>query len=111
MSDAAREPMTADDFLVSEPRVFVEVLSRSADTFNLLKRDHAYRRIPSLRHYLLLEPDRPEALLWSRDADGDWSPEEITGLDGAINLTAIDVSLPMAEVYEDVDLTDETQLE
>jgi Uma2 family endonuclease len=94
-----------------EPTVFFEVFSPSTRRFDLLRKADEYRRLPTLRHFVLIEPDQAKAMLWSRDAEGDWSPEEIAGLDRELALTAIGVSLPMAEVYEDVELSPEPQLE
>ena len=87
-----------------EPTVFFEVFSPSTRRFNLLRKADEYQRLRSLRHFVLLEPEQAKALLWSRGPDGDWSPEEIVGLDREITLSAVGVSLPMAEVYEDVEL-------
>jgi Uma2 family endonuclease len=94
-----------------EPAVFFEVLSPSTRRFDLLKKADEYRRTPTLKHFVFVEPGQAKVMLWSRDADGDWTPSEIAGLDSALDLPAIGVSLPMAEVYEDVELSPEDQLE
>ena len=75
----------------------------------MIRKSDEYRRLGTLRHLALIEPDRAKVLLWSRGSDEDWAPLEIVGLDTLIDLSAIGVSLPMAEVYEDVEL--EPQLE
>lgn len=93
-----------DDLETKMPRVFVEVLSPSTRGFDLVRKAGEYRGVAELQHCLFLEPDRPKALLWSRDVDGDWASEEINGLAQALDLSAIGVSLPMAEIYEDVEL-------
>ena len=42
-----------------------------------------------------------------RRGDGRWTAEPVGG-DGTIHLPEIDVKLPMAELYEDVDMPEET---
>lgn len=97
----ARQP---DSYESIEPTVVFEVLSPSTRRFDLLRKADEYRALPSLRHVVLLEPDRPEALVWTRAPDQDWTlPETVEGLAGEVALSAVGVSLPMAEVYEDAE--------
>jgi Uma2 family endonuclease len=104
-------PGRGDDLETREPKMFVEVLSPSTRRIDLVRKADEYRRSPTLKHVILLEPDQPKALLWSRDVDGDWSVTEVTGLDDALDLSAVGASLPMREIYENVELSPEPQLE
>lgn len=97
-------PRRPESYESSDPSVFFEVLSRSTRRFDLLRKTDEYRRVPGLAHFVLLEPDRPWALLWSRDADGEWLNEELTGLEPVLALPGAGVSLSMAEIYEDVEI-------
>ncbi len=92
-----------DDLTAAAPRAIFEVLSPSTRRFDLLLKADEYRRMPGLDHLVLLEPDRPRALVWSREG-GDWGVQEVEGLAGEIPLPAVGATLPMAEVYEDVEL-------
>jgi len=94
------------DLAATEPRVIFEVLSPSTRRYDLVKKADEYRRMPSVRHLVLLEADQPRALVWTRDEDADWRLDEVDGLGGDILLPAVGATLPMAEVYEDVDLAD-----
>ena len=95
--DCAFKP---DDGLDSEdPAVFFEVLSPSTRRTDLLRKTDEYRRHQTLRHFVTLEPDTPRALVWSRTAEGDWTYVEVSGLGGALSLDALEIELPMAEVY------------
>jgi Uma2 family endonuclease len=95
--DCAFKP---DDGLDSEdPAVFFEVLSPSTRRTDLLRKTEEYRRHPTLRHFVTLEPDTPRALVWSRTAESDWTYVEVSGLGGALSLDALEIELPMAEVY------------
>ncbi len=55
-----------------------------------------------MRHIVVVEPTRPQVLVWSRggEADSDWTPEEIVGVEGVIRLDAVAIELPLAELYD-----------
>jgi Uma2 family endonuclease len=68
------------------------------------KRD-AYLRISSLKVLMFVEPDAPEVLLYRRKSGGGFDVESHDGLDTAIPLPHIDVTIPLAELYERVELS------
>ena len=96
-------PFRPTSLETSAPTVFFEVLSPSTRSFDLVRKVDEYRRVATLRHFVLLEPDQARALLWSRGADGEWSSDPVHGLDAALPLPAVGLTLSMAEVYEDVE--------
>lgn len=83
------------------PTTVFEVLSPSTRTFDQVRKVDEYKRVETMRHIVLIDPDRPRAILWSRDGDL-WSDIEIDGLEGTLDLTAVRVSLSMADVYDGV---------
>lgn len=88
-----------------EPRAFFEVLSPSTRSFDLLKKPEEYKRLPSLRHIVLVDPARPRVWLWSRsDENAPWTDTDVEGLEATVALSALDLSLPMAEIYDGVPL-------
>lgn len=93
----------SDDLRAAEPAAVFEVLSPSTRGTDLIKKTDEYKRLPTLRHIVLLEADQAKALVWTREGD-DWRIDEVAGLDGELSLTGVDVSLPMAELYEEVEL-------
>ncbi len=50
---------------------------------------------------LLVEPNAPEIALWRRDADG-WQRRLVAGLDQAIDLPDLGMSLALADIYDGV---------
>lgn len=96
-------PRRPGSYESAEPTVFLEVLSPSTRGTDLVRKADEYRRLETLKHIVLLEPDRAEALLWTRVGE-DWRLDEVVGLEAELDLSGIGVSLPMAEVYEDVEL-------
>ena len=83
------------------PVVIVEVLSPSTAVYDRGEKRRRYQAIESLRHYLLVEQDRPFVEHHRRDGDR-WSAAVVEGLTGVVELSAIGVSLGLDRVYEDV---------
>ena len=99
--DCASAP---DKSLSSEaPTVFFEVLSPSTRTIDLMRKTEEYKQVPTLRHIVIIEPGRPQVLLWSRaDEAAVWTNHDIIDLDAVVPLPAIAVDLPLAAIYEGI---------
>lgn len=91
-----------DVLTAAEPRLVAEILSPGTRDFDAFEKLDEYRGVPALRHILLIEPNAPEILLWSRAEDGAWSKTRIDGLDAAVSLPALGLSLAMSDIYEGV---------
>ncbi|MDP3068063.1 MAG: hypothetical protein Q8M72_05260 [Methylocystis sp.] len=61
-----------------------------------------YQLLPSLKHYVLVERDRAHIETFDRVAD-EWGGVRIfDGLAATLELPAIGVGVPLAEIYRDV---------
>jgi Uma2 family endonuclease len=88
------------DDILPEPVLVVEILSPStARTDRVLKLEE-YRLTPSIRHYLLLEQETADGVLFTRD--GETWRAEVVSAPGDIVLAALDVRIPVAEAYRRV---------
>lgn len=86
------------------PAVFIEVLSPSTRGFDLLRKPDEYKKVSTLRHIVLIDPDLPRVWLWSRtDETSPWSDTDLVGIEAAVALTAIGVALPLAVIYDGVE--------
>jgi Uma2 family endonuclease len=92
-----------DDSLLN-PTVVVEVLSPSTETYDRTKKWEKYRRISSLREYLLLAQDRPRVERYTRQGGGLWLFGETAGTDEVLRLDSIGCTLALKDVYERVRL-------
>ncbi len=81
------------------PRLVVEVLSPATRLLDRAGKLDDYKAVPGLDYILLVDPDAPRATLWSRDSRGGWSDALIAGLKATIDLPALGVAVPMAELY------------
>ena len=81
------------------PALLVEVLSDSTEAYDRGKKFEHYRRIPSLREYVLISQKSPTIERYLRNADDTWTLTAVIGADAGIHLPTIDVTLSLAEVY------------
>ncbi len=88
---------------VLNPTVLVEVLSDSTASYDRGKKFEHYRRLNSLKQYLLVEQDHPHVDLYTKQSDGSWALTDASGLDTTIQLSSIECQLPLAEVYRKVE--------
>lgn len=89
--------------IVDAPSLVVEVTSPSTRATDRREKLEAYMRLPSLRAYLIIEQQRRHVLIYSRPDNADWVRDEITG-NGEARIDALDASLTLDDVYEDVPL-------
>ena len=85
----------------AEPLLLVEVLSPSTAAYDRGDKFAAYRRLPSLREYLLIDPQSRRCDLYRVGADGLWvlHPFE-AGED--LHLASVGLALPATVLWEDV---------
>ncbi|WP_245479497.1 Uma2 family endonuclease [Hansschlegelia zhihuaiae] len=85
----------------SEPKVVIEVLSPSTRDFDMFAKLDECRAVDSIDHVLLIDPNDPAGQLWTRGPDG-WTEEVLRSLESTAELTAVGLTLPLSEIYEDV---------
>jgi Uma2 family endonuclease len=83
--------------------IVFEVLSPSSGRIDRIDKLREYRAVASIRRYVILEHSSAALQVFARDhADIDWTATALTGED-TLNLPEIGISLPVAELYDDVD--------
>jgi len=88
--------------IVLNPKVVIEVLSPSTQTYDRGQKFELYREIPSLAEYLLISQDRVHVEHYVRQPIGHWEYSEMKDPDGAIELPSIGATLKSTDVYHRV---------
>jgi Uma2 family endonuclease len=83
------------------PTVLIEVLSSSTEAYDRGGKFAHYRKIESVREYLVVSQDQPRIERYARQ-QGGWILTEAEGLEGVVTLEAIGCSLALREVYDKV---------
>lgn len=85
------------------PVLIIEVLSSSTEGYDRGAKFAHYRRIESLREYILIAQDRYSIERYQRNDAGQWLlADEANSADAVIALDAIQCELNLSEVYEKV---------
>lgn len=88
-----------DENATTNPTLLVEVLSETTEAYDRGEKFAHYRRIPSLREYVLVGQTEPRVEVFRRNPDDTWTLYEFTG--GLVRLQSIDVAVPLADIYAD----------
>lgn len=87
------------------PLLVAEVLPPSTEAFDRGKKFENYGSIPSLKEYVLVAQDRVSIAHYSRkDQHENWSLAMLTDQSTDLVLPALDVSVPLSEIYAKVDI-------
>jgi Uma2 family endonuclease len=92
------------DYVSNAPILLAEILSPSTTAVDLGDKVAEYLKLPSLKAYLVFAQDEPKAWAWLRD-DGPFSPlpARYTGTESVIPVTALQIELPLIEIYRGID--------
>jgi len=91
--------------MLTNPTLVAEVTSDSSKSYDKIKKAEFYRSLPSLQIYLIIDQDRPHAELYVRQ-EKVWIFQEFNSLEDVLPLDVIGCTLPMSEVYRDIELHD-----
>jgi Uma2 family endonuclease len=97
-----RGPFVLTERLAPSPVVVFEVVSPNSGPVDRITKLREYGAVPSIAHYAIIESRFPGVTLHSRAADGAWTVDAF-GAEDEIAFPAIGLTLPVAEIYEDVD--------
>ena len=96
-NDPAQE---IDEYTESHPRLIVEVLSPSTEAIDRGRKRRDYQTLDSLQDYVLIAQSQPQVDVYRRTNDG-WAHTAYRR-DDRVWLASIDLSLPVAMIYENV---------
>jgi len=85
----------------SDVIVAFEILSPSTEQRDLRWKRTAYTSLPSLTHYVVIAQDAIDIAVFSRDAS--FAERRIRSVDESLDLPSLGVSLPLSEIYHDME--------
>ena len=87
----------SDSHVTDDAMIIFEVLSRSNKKADRAWRKRVYSSVPNCQHYVTIAHKTAEVTRFDRE-DG-WTGHTLKGLDAALSLPAIDVSIPLSTIY------------
>jgi Uma2 family endonuclease len=79
------------------------VLSPSTEHYDRTTKFDLYRKIPSLREYVLVSQNEPRIEVFSRRDDGGWSIDVAATLTAVARISSIGIELPLSEAFDGVE--------
>jgi Uma2 family endonuclease len=101
-----REYLDAEVDTLLNPTLIVEVLSTTTESYDRGRKFGHYRRLASLKGYVMIAQDEVKVERYTREGD-KWVLSEFTSLDGILRLESISCELPIREIYDKVELSGE----
>ena len=99
-----------DQTIIRQPRLLVEVLSKSTANHDRGFKWHRYRKMPSLWYYMLVDEHATTVELFSQiEKTGDWVYSFYESTDDVIVLPRLDVEIAIGAIYDDIELIPEDQ--
>ncbi len=84
--------------IVSDPVLVVEILSPGTKTVDTTKKLEGYFKLPSVRHYLIVDPLEKTVVHHARDPHGKITT--VLANEGQLQLEALGVGLPVAALFQ-----------
>lgn len=104
------EPQLEDRHLdtLLNPSTIVEVLSKSTESYDRGEKFAHYRRLPTLREYLLVAQDRMRVELYVRQGE-QWLLTEFSEPDAVVPLPSLECELVLRDIYQRIELDDDVR--
>lgn len=90
-----------EDTLVN-PVLIIEILSDSTRNRDREDKWDDYRRVPSLKDYILVSQEKKKIEVFSRIESGEWSRFQIIEEEGNISITGLDIQISIDEIYYNI---------
>lgn len=91
-------PEDRTEQVVRNPKLVVEVLSKSTQHIDRREKAMTYQRVDSIEEYVLIAQKEPKIIVFRR-AD-DWRPMLYSAMDARVEFRSIGLEMPLAQIYE-----------
>lgn len=90
-----------DPLTIQSPVVIFEVLSDSTEEYDRGAKLQGYMQIPTLKHYVLVAQKTSKVECYTRH-EKNWIFEIYTSLKDFLTLSAFDIKIPLADMYQNI---------
>jgi Uma2 family endonuclease len=87
---------------VTNPRLVVEVLSKSTGNYDRSEKFDYYRSIPTLQEYILIDQSCHHILQYVKTSATQWLLTDHNQAEGIVQLGSVDLSLSLNDIYDRV---------
>jgi Uma2 family endonuclease len=87
------------------PRVVIEVLSKTTEAYDRGRKFEFYRDVESMQEYVLISQREPVIETFLRKGHGDWAIATARGLEASVKLQSLEITIPLLDVYDGIAFT------
>lgn len=99
-----------DKDALMNPRAVFEVLSPSTEVFDRTSKFDQYKSNVELSDYVLVSADEMRVEHFRKLENGKWEQAVFIGRDAVLNLDNFGISIPLSEIYEDIEVEEQLVL-
>lgn len=101
----------AADRYLEHPMLLIEVLSESTAAFDRGDKFAAYRTVPELQEYVLVDVSSRRIESFRRASGSEWLFHDYRPEQGDCRFSSLELALPFDEIFEDLDATASSEQE
>ncbi len=106
----SRDPRDRGKITIMQyPILIIETLSPGTEAYNRRKKFSYYRACMSVQEYVLVDTQTQSVEVYRRDQEPFWKFSAFEAGD-QVKLASLGISIPVAAIYEDVELSEDTSL-
>lgn len=102
LCDEARFDDEQRDTLLN-PDVIIEVLSKSTEGYDRGEKFAHYRRVDTLKEYVLISQERCRVEWYVRQPDNQWLMSEVYQIQESLQLPSINCTLQVTDIYDKIE--------
>ena len=91
-------PEDRTDQIVRNPKLVVEILSKSTRHIDRREKAMTYQRVDAIEEYVLIAQSQPRVIVHRRAED--WRPMVYSRMDVGVEFRSIGLEMPMAQIYD-----------
>lgn len=88
---------------ITNPFLIVEVLSKSTQNYDQGDKFDAYRSLPNLQEYILIDQYKYYVKQFAKNPEGKWVLTDYLGKDAILKLESLELSITLQNLYQRVD--------
>jgi len=91
---------------ITNPKVIIEVLSKSTTAYDRGDKFHKYMQLDSFREYILIDQYRFVIETFYKNEQDFWEISRVTGMESELYIKSFGFSIPLKELYQRVEFDD-----
>ena len=89
--------------VIANPMAIFEILSKSTSDYDLGSKFKAYRNIPSLRDYIVIDQYSVFATHFHKNEAGQWTLKDFESLEDALPIRSLGLEMALKEIYRRIE--------